>query len=265
MVQIPMIVTPDRDDPECANVMVDATIAGRPYRFVLDTGSPRTHIVADEFTATLARCGTHASSGVFSSSSNPFVTLPDLTIGTAPQGKVEAVSVDPSQSDVRNLLGMDVLKRHCWHFRFDTQTLTIETARSLDGMRTLIMDAVFHPYVELSWHNAIAQCVWDSGADITVVDRAFWLKHPGMFHEVGSSLGIDANGVQFEVLTFAMAEVEIGGQLFAPHKVAVVDLSQANAELDLPMDLVLGYTTLNQANWLFDFPAKRWCVTNHGP
>ena len=56
MILIPMIVEPDRDDPGCANVMVDGTIAGRPYRFVLDTGTARTHVVADNFTTTLARC-----------------------------------------------------------------------------------------------------------------------------------------------------------------------------------------------------------------
>ena len=48
---------------------------------------------------------------------------------------------------------------------------------------------------------------------------------------------------------------------FARHRVAVVDLSQANATLDQPMDLILGYTTLRQANWRFDFPAKRWAIT----
>ena len=37
MTRIPLIVEPDSDDPECAEVMVDGSIAGRPYRFVLDT------------------------------------------------------------------------------------------------------------------------------------------------------------------------------------------------------------------------------------
>ncbi len=258
-----MIVEPDHDDPECANVMIDATIAGRPYRFVLDTGSPRTHVVADDFTTTLVKRGAHASSGVFSSTSNPLVTLPELRVGSAVQGSIEAVLVDPSQSGVHNLLGMDVLKNYSWHFRFDTETLIIETAQSSDGMRPLTMDSVSHPYVDLSWQNAIARCVWDSGAGITVVDRAFWSSHPGMFHESGTSLPTDANGLQVEVPTFVMAEVEMGGALFAPHKVAVVDLSQANAELDRPMDFLLGYTTLNQANWLFDFPAKQWRVIRH--
>lgn len=39
-----------------------------------------------------------------------------------------------------------------------------------------------------------------------------------------------------------------------------MDLSQANATLAQPMDLIIGYTTLRQANWLFDFPAQGWGV-----
>jgi len=41
----------------------------------------------------------------------------------------------------------------------------------------------------------------------------------------------------------------------------VVDLSQANDTLDQPMDLILGYATLRQANWRLDFPAKQWAIT----
>jgi hypothetical protein len=51
--RLPLIIEADPEDPDCASVLVDGTIAGRPYRFVLDTGTARTKIVADEFTATL--------------------------------------------------------------------------------------------------------------------------------------------------------------------------------------------------------------------
>jgi hypothetical protein len=43
--------------------------------------------------------------------------------------------------------------------------------------------------------------------------------------------------------------------------VAGVDLSRVNATIAVPMDLVLGYTTLRHANWWFDFPRRRWAVT----
>jgi hypothetical protein len=40
---MPLIIEPDLDDPDCAEVLVDGTVAGRPYRFLLDTGAARTH------------------------------------------------------------------------------------------------------------------------------------------------------------------------------------------------------------------------------
>jgi len=261
MTRIPLIVEPDPDDPECAEVMVDGSIAGRPYRFLLDTGAARTHVVADDFTTNLAKYGKHNSSGVFAVASNPLVTLPELVVGPMAGSSVDAVLVDATQPGAQNLLGMDVLKGHRCHFLFDSETLAIEAAREVDGMRPLHMDDVSHPYVEVSWPDVTAHSVWDSGAGITIVDQAFWLKHPDLFEEAGTSVGTDATGMQVETAMFVMAETEIGGEWFARHRVAVVDLSRANATLDQPMDLILGYTTLRQANWLFDFPAKRWAIT----
>src|ERR1035437_184592 len=113
MTRIPLIVEPDSDDPECAEVMVDGSIAGRPYRFVLDTGAARTHVVADDFTTTLAKCGQHNSSGVFAVGSNPLVPLPELVVGPMAGSSVDAVLVDAvlvdaTQPGAQNLLGMDV-------------------------------------------------------------------------------------------------------------------------------------------------------------
>lgn len=266
MTRIPLIVEPDPDDPECAEVMVDGSIAGRPYRFVLDTGAARTHVVADDFTTTLTKYGQHNSSGVFALSSNPLVTLPELVVGPMAGSSVDAVLVDAvlvdaTQPGAQNLLGMDVLKGHRCHFLFDSETLVVEAAREVDGMRPLQMDDVSHPSVEVSWPDVTAHSVWDSGAGITIVDQAFWRKHPDLFEEPGTSVGTDATGTQVEIPTFVMAEAEIGGEQLARHRVAVVDLSQANATLDQPMDLILGCTTLRQANWRFDFPAKRWAIT----
>jgi hypothetical protein len=38
----------------------------------------------------------------------------------------------------------------------------------------------------------------------------------------------------------------------------VVDLAGANSMLRYPMDLIVGYPTIRRAEWLFDFPARRW-------
>lgn len=121
--------------------------------------------------------------------------------------------VDATQPGAQNLLGMDVLKGHCCHFLFDSETLVVEATREVDGMRPLQMDDVSHPYVEVSWANVTAYSVWDSGSGITIVDQAFWLKHPDLFEEAGTSVGTDATGNQVETPTFVMAEAEIGGNV----------------------------------------------------
>ncbi len=58
-----------------------------------------------------------------------------------------------------------------------------------------------------------------------------------------------------------MAEAVIGQRMFNRHKAVAVDLSPVNSTLEYPMDLILGYPTIRQADWPFDFPAKRWMPT----
>jgi hypothetical protein len=64
-----------------------------------------------------------------------------------------------------------------------------------------------------------------------------------------------------ETPMFIMAETTIGGHTFPPRRVAGVDLSQVNATIEVPMDLILGYSTMRKANWLFDFPQRKWAIS----
>ena len=58
-----------------------------------------------------------------------------------------------------------------------------------------------------------------------------------------------------------MSPTLIGGCWFPPVRVAGVDLSQVNATVELPMDLILGYNVLSKASWLMDFPTRRWAIS----
>lgn len=52
-----MLIHPDPDDPNCADIMVGAAICGRPYLLRLDTGAARTQLVADDYLAGLTTLG----------------------------------------------------------------------------------------------------------------------------------------------------------------------------------------------------------------
>jgi hypothetical protein len=259
--RIPLVIKPDGDDPDCAEVLVDGTIGGRPYRFMLDTGAARTQVAADQAIAALVPQGTETSSGVFADSTDRLVSVSDVVVGPITVRALDVVRAGESGPAGRSLLGMDVLRHWCCHFEFGQGALAVTESPDSRAGRVLELDDRGHAYVEVSWPGVTGRACWDSGSGITIVDQAFLRRHPGLFAEAGSSVGTDATGARARTPMFAMAAACIGGALFQPHRVAGVDLSGASAALARPMDLILGYTTLRQANWLLDFPARRWAIT----
>jgi hypothetical protein len=123
------------------------------------------------------------------------------------------------------------------------------------------VDDTSHLYVEASFPSVTANCVWDSGAGMTIVDQAFWSRHRQSFRTVGPRVGMDAAGEQRSLTTYEVSGMLIGGHEFSAHHVAIVNLSAVNETLAQPMDIVLGYPTLRQANWYFDVPQRLWSIT----
>jgi hypothetical protein len=220
--RVPLSIEPDPDDPGCATVLVEGTVAGRPCRFVLDT---------------------------------------DVVIGPLRAATLEVVRVPGAGPVPRNLLGMDVLGRYACHFRLGAGVLEVEASPAARADQELLVGPRGHPYVGVHWPGVTAQACWDTGAGATVVNREFWQAHPGLFEEIGVSTGTDSDGTQAETPVLRMTGPVIGHRAFAGHSVVAVDLSGVNAGLEHPMDLILGYPTLRQSDWLFDFPARRWALT----
>jgi gag-polyprotein putative aspartyl protease len=263
-----MLIHPDPDDPNCADIMVDAGIAGRPYRLRLDTGAARTQLVADDYLAGLPTRVGQTSAGAFGQPRYAdVITVSDLTIGGLAVPRLDVVRVDsPGQ---QHLLGMDVLRDHCCEFRFDAELLVVDGPVAGRTSLDLQLDDRGHVCVQLSWGAVAAVGCWDSGAGITVVNRAFYRLHPQLFTGAGRSTGTDSTGAQFSTSTCTLAGPRIGGVELGSSKVAVIDMSPMNRDLEFPLDLIIGYPLLHQANWLFDFPVRRWAppepVRSPGP
>lgn len=254
-----MIVVPDPDDPGCANVLVDVEIEGHQYRCHLDTGSARTNLVADEYLADLPATGQHTSGAAFSASTDDLVAIPGLTLGPLTTDPIDVVRIQPGPGR-SSLLGLDVLGRHCCRFRFDAGILELSSSPDLAAGLPLQLDDHGHLYVQLSCGDVSASACWDSGSGITLVDEAFRQAHPDLFTEAGTTVGMDGSGTRVEVARYLMAGPVIGGVQFAPSPVAVFDLGPMNERLQYPMEVVVGYPTYRQADWLFDVPASRWAA-----
>lgn len=76
-------------------------------------------------------------------------------------------------------------------------------------------------------------------------------------------MGTDSTSTQRIVPTCHVAALRTGGVSVAQHIAAIIDLTPTGAADDgPPTDLVLGYPALSQANWMFDFPARRWSASS---
>lgn len=262
MGELTLIIRQDKEEMEAAEVFVDGTVGGNPYRFLLDTGAGMSCIMYDDYTAGFPSAEKRDSSGVFAKSSDDLIIVPSIEVGAISKQNCTIIRTAETNPHIKNLIGMNLLKDYCLHFYFDENRVSVDANDGFAGKTLdLFVDPKYHPYVDVGFGNLNAKSVWDTGASITVVDMGFISKYPTFFKEVGQSEGTDATGYTMQTPIYLMAQTVIGSYRFPPHKVAGVDLSQANATLETPMDLILGYNTWSKAHWWFDFPRKKWAIT----
>lgn len=256
-----LIIEPDPDEPGCAAVRIDGTIAGCRHRFMLDTGAARTQVIG-VFEG--ARPAQETSSGVFAAEFRPqLAEVHELRVGPIEIPRLEVACVAPSESAV-GLLGMDVLGRYCCEFSFAGARMLARPSPCPKAERPLLRSGRGHALIHVRWGEIGAVGCWDTGAGITVVGRHFVQGHPELFHDPSASTGTDVTNTSVTTPTLSMLGPDIGDHRFAPHRVAVVDLAILNAHTDRPVDMILGYPTLRQADWIMDFPRDRWTLRPPG-
>jgi hypothetical protein len=249
----------DEQEEGSIELWVEATIQGRPYDFILDTGAAVTHLRWDEFTSQFPVEGSHLSSGLLGQMEDDRITVRDFRLGSIERESFGVTRTAREQHHAKNLLGMDLLKAYCCTFLFGEDRVSLEL-RSSESLNDLFLDGKAHSYVPVVCAGVTAQTVWDTGASLTCVDLGFIERCPQAFAGVGQSAGYDASGNTVTTPLFVMKGFSCDGRSFADHTVVGIDLSFVNSKIKHPMTMILGNSTLCQANWLFDFPRRKWGI-----
>lgn len=260
---IELVIKPDEDEPGAAEVLVEGSLDGRARQFLLDSGAARSNVLLDEQTSQYPSVATAESSGLFSSSQYDVIEIQSLLLGSHEIRDFRLHRQQQESAHAQNLIGMDFLKHHRCFFDFESARLILNPPAALtEGLHlhALTMDQRDHPYISVDLGSMNAQTTWDTGAGVTVVDQAFIEKNAELFTADKPSHGTDSSGTTRETPMYRMAALVIGNQKFGSHRVAAVDLSHLNAKVERPMDMILGYTTLQQATWYFDFPGRQWAI-----
>ena len=259
MSKIALEIVPDPDDEQCAMVQAVGSVNGLETRFMVDTGAARTQIVTSPVLRFGDEVTTHSSNGVFGTSTRPVHRIDRIVVGDLSWREIEVV-VEEAGPHIMPLLGMDLLGQYSLTFDFARAELHIDERVTAEATFPIWRGAGGHLYVEAQLGDTVAHCVWDSGAGMTLVDQTFWRANQEHFSELGMSEGIDATGATQTTGLYELRGLRLGDRDFAPHHVAVVDLSNVNATLERPMNFILGFPTLRQATWWFDMKHNLWTL-----
>ncbi|HEY2174976.1 MAG TPA: retropepsin-like aspartic protease [Mycobacteriales bacterium] len=253
MVDIPIDIEPDPDDPGQALPYVDVEIGGETLHALLDTGAARTTVAPPEFATIEIRPG--EGTGVFGIRGDRRVWRTSIRFGNR---VVDPIEIDAHPAgEGRDLIGQDLLSHFRCEYRLADRRLHLDGPLPPDTV-PIFIGAGHHVYLDVAWQVAevTASAVFDTGASVTVVDTAFVDTHPTLFAKAGSSSGVDSSGTVVETPMMTMNGPQILGRQFAPSVVAIADLTAANRTIQRKMDLILGWPILHQANWVIDHPNR---------
>jgi hypothetical protein len=255
VVPVVLRVEPDDEFDECALFCVDGTVSGTPHRFVLDSGSPSTQIADPGALIPASVVGEDMAEGLFGRAPVERVDLPDLTVPGLTAGRRTVARLRTGGAGARSLLGLDVLGEHALLLDGPAATLHATVAGGLAAGLPLERGPRGHCFLPVALPGGrVVRALWDTGADITVIDRQLLASHPELFTALTSANGTDAAGVTMLTDVCRLEAYSIAGVRFAGHAVAVAALPE-------PMEMILGYPTLCQAIWSMDLPSGRWGVS----
>lgn len=261
MVPVVLRVVPDEEFDECALLCVDGTVSGTPHPFVLDSGSATTQIADPDALLSASVVGEDTAEGLFGRAPVERVAVSDLTVPGLTAGRRTVARLRTGGAGARSLLGLDVLGEHALLLDGPAATLHTTAAGGLAADLPLERGTRGHCYLPVVLPGGRAvRALWDTGADITVVDRELVTSHPELFTALGSATGTDSSGTTAVTDVGRMEAYRIADVPFTSHIVAIADFG-AVTELPEPFEMVLGYPTLRQAIWSMDLPSRRWAVS----
>jgi predicted aspartyl protease len=254
---VPLRLVPEDDDPRMFLPFARVALNGVEVEALVDSGAGRSQVI-DRPGLVAHRVATPDSVGAFGvPKRSARRTVVSCRLGGLDAGDVEVDVVDGGLARQVDLVGQDVLAQFRCLYRLTEGVLMLDPEPP-EQTHPVHVGANGHVHLDATWHDGslTASALFDTGASATVVDEGFAAQHPELLTPAGSQTGVDVTGASAETRMAVMRGPSVLGVQLLDAVVGVVDLSAANRTIDRPMDLILGWTSLSQADWYVD-PAGR--------
>lgn len=246
---IPLIVY--ENSPNKYLTDIEVKINERIYRFLFNTNATKSQIISNDFTKKLEQIGQKESKGASGTSlMQELVTISNLSYGNT-----EYQNKTISRSH-RSIFGLDLLQNKKLAINLENSRIDIlNTVKERDKIRWLKQG---HLTIEMLLNNKSTHCLFDTGADSTVIDENYINENPKSFELIGTEEDEDAHGNKIpsnvylcknlKVGHLDINDVEMSGFRFGEH--------MRNAMEGVP--LILGNNIIYESTWCFDFKNSLW-------
>ena len=241
-------------------VFVPVCIDGHQIEFFLDTGATFTGLKNIKLLKDQKIIGEHKFQ---SASGLPLVARQcianELSFnGYARQG-VE-VSIFPEKFQHSTTLGIDFFQNINFSFLSSLKKLLIEE-EGLPLASNFYLTNKGHIALDFLLQNESYTCIWDTGAELTVVSKNLRESHPECFvNPVEINNGKDSTGEKIEFVLWDMKSFEIGCTMFRDQKVIEMDFTALRRFFLGTTEMILGFNTVISADWTFDMEKRKYGV-----
>lgn len=217
----------------------------------------------NNFSKTFKKIGSRESSGTFGTEEFDLIEVEKFEFGNLKENNHIFSRANNPRID-KNLLGMDILGNRPVFFSYKGNEiiLDVDDVPKIKQFENIYPDPKgLQPYIPIKCGDHVLNALWDTGAGITIVDTNFIERNQDLFELVGESEGTDSTGEKMTTPNYKIKSLVIGGFSFAPHEVAAVDLFHVSSKSQNPISIGLGFSTIKQADWYFDFSKNLWAIT----
>ncbi len=233
---------------------IELFVEGKSKLFVLDTGAVKSSICRDSQTENFQLVKIAVSTGA----SGKSIAADIVKVGEIKLGNYIFQNKNLSRSNV-NLFGLDFLEAVVFQVDLKKKQLTFlnQQMQMLGKLRRL---KTGHFIVPIKIQNISTEVLFDTGADITVINTKFINDNSNLFEWIRKENGADAHGHVIESEIYSCNKFQIGSLQLEKVEMATFDFSEHMIKKMEGVPIILGNNVIEKAKWTFDLKNEYWNV-----
>lgn len=243
-----------------SQLTVNAFVENEKFDFQLDTGANKTYFAYSPNLIRYPVIGqSHTTSAAGITLVEDKIRLPAFRFGDFKKNDFEVIRYKEGAS-LKNRLGIDALPNKLYFdFRNKKINFYFSSAKSILKNKLIVYNDS-QIGMEVNFGKETVEAVWDTGAELSVIDQDFVSKNSKLFQHLQTiTNGVDATGNNVKLDLYAFDGLQVDGK--ALHGIIMsMDFKLIREKIGKHVKIILGTNLIRNNNWYFDRTDRIWSI-----